>query len=110
MTDNVDSKKTITPVTDPVAAITQVLVDAGHPNPRAWQHGLNPDALTNPDLGKRRFLVNRQLRMLLTGSGVNTMDERYSLVDQGELTDWVRLFKDGVAPCMVRNNLPRIAH
>ena len=89
-----------------VTAITDLLAKSGHPRPTNWQVGLNPDALITSDQNIQRFLINRQWRLILSNApNVNTMDQRYCLVDQGDIKDWYRLFEVEVLPCILNNQL-----
>ena len=57
----------------------------------------------------QRMFMNRywhgQLNSL-TAVGVNTIEERFCLVPNGDLSDWLNLFKLKVAPCAMVNALP----
>lgn len=57
-----------------------------------------------PDL--QRFLINKALRTLIAGYGVDTIEIRTYLIDDGNIDDWARLFEEGVLPCMIANNSP----
>jgi hypothetical protein len=83
--------------------VTDRLNASGHPNPSNWQGGLHPDVFTTNDFSIHRFLVNRQLRLVLGNLDANTTQERFCLVDGGTADDWKRLFEDKVLPCMVKN-------
>jgi len=83
--------------------VDEALKNAGHPNPSFWRESkyskLNEDALkedTNQDI--QRFLVNRQLRLVIAGMPSDTKDARFCLVEQGTIHDWYRLLEDGVIP------------
>lgn len=83
--------------------VTERLSANGHPRPDNWQGGLHPDALVTTDFSIHRFLVNRQLRLVLGNLDTNTTQERFCLVDGGTPDDWKRLFDDKILPCMVKN-------
>ena len=95
---------------DPVTAVTQVLADAGHPEPQKWLAGLDPqasDPATPQDY--RRFLVNRHWRPILgMVEGDDSSIPRYCLMDTGPMYTWLLLFKESVAPFAVKHNLPNI--
>ncbi|EKD22595.1 MAG: hypothetical protein ACD_84C00039G0002 [uncultured bacterium] len=89
-------------------AITEILARLGHQNPNAWQVALHPDAY-RPDIitDVKRFLINRCFRLILGEvTTENTMDTRFCLVDQGPISEWLKLFEEGIAPTVVRLNLP----
>lgn len=54
----------------------------------------------------QRFLLNRYWNQQLMCSQANSMDQRYCLIPNGEVIDWLRLFKESVMPFILQNNLP----
>lgn len=90
-----------------VEVVTAMLFSAGHPQPQAWLQGLHPDAINSNNPEVQRFLINRYWRGQIAQVPGNTLDIRYCLVDQGQYTDWIRLFKNGVLPCIMDNQLPK---
>lgn len=94
-----------------VTVVDQLMLKHGHPHPYEWKRHLNPDANITNDPSIQRFLINRAMRMLFADvPEENTLDIRYCLVDQGEISDWIRLFESEVLPCLIRLNLPRPKH
>jgi hypothetical protein len=108
-THDVDTKN---PAQEPVVPapyvdkLTAALAAAGHPNPQGWKQYLEPDAFVTNNDDLQRFLINRALRMVLPMAPVSTMDERYCLVDKGDVGRWFELVESMVVPCMVQHNLP----
>lgn len=94
-----------------VEAITALLIAENHPDPQRWIQGLHPDVFITPDVNIQRFLINRYWRLQLQSLPENTMNARYCLVDEEHIApkDWLRIFKQGVLPCILKNNLPRTA-
>lgn len=92
-------------ITDLVYEVNNALSEAGHPNPAAWHSYVQSDVFGNADPFVQRFLINRAFRLILAEAQENTMNVRFCLVDNGELIDWLRLFKDQVIPCVQRNSL-----
>lgn len=89
-----------------VDEVSKILEEAGHPRPQDWKRYLDQNALIS-DTMYQRFLINRCFRQILGEVTTEvTMDVRYCLVDNGKIKDWLRLFKQGVVPCIVRLNLP----
>lgn len=58
-----------------------------------------------PDV--QRFLLNQYWNLQLMSVPANTFNERFSLVPNGTLDDWSRLFKEVVLPTIVAQHLPR---
>lgn len=92
-------------------AVSSVLSAAGHPNPTAWKKHLDPEAANVTDPIHEAFYIRRCLSKILSHSGdkikgLNTLNERLCVVQDTNRSDWVRLFTKGVAPCMVKHNLP----
>lgn len=54
----------------------------------------------------QRHLLNRYWTMQLMYSSKPTTEERYCLIPDGQVTDWLRLFKDKVFPFVLENHLP----
>ncbi len=96
---------------DPVADLTKLLRDMGHPNPEAWTDGLDQrayDQTRGPE--ERRYHVNNQWRQIIgLVEHEDTTRARYCLVDKGPLDVWLVLFKQSVLPVVLRNNLPNDA-
>lgn len=95
---------------DPVDAITELLREAGHPNPTGWEKGLHPNALDKTrDPNERRYLVNRQWFTLLGMLEQDTTGERYCLVNNGTMYGWLVLIKTKIVPLAVQHNLPNLS-
>lgn len=93
---------------DPADAVCKELLFAGHKAPYRWLTGIDPNAVDpEVEVNLRRFLVNRHLRMVLGScDAVDTMAERYCLVDKGSNEEWTMLIRESVAPCIAKNDLP----
>lgn len=57
-----------------------------------------------PDV--QRQLLNRYLYLQIVQCSARSTEERQSLIPNGSIDDWLRLFKASVLPFMVTNNLP----
>lgn len=55
----------------------------------------------------QRFLLNRYFNLQLSDCP-NSRDARYSLIPNGTVSDWLRLFQTMVIPFMISNQLPRV--
>jgi len=86
--------------------LTAALAAAGHVNPESWKQHLEADAYITNDDDIQRFLINRALRLCLSQAPVSTMDERYCLVDKGDIPRWFELVEQKVVPCLVQHSLP----
>lgn len=86
-----------------VNIVSEILAKHGHPNPTEWETLVHKDAFISPDQGIQRFLINRYWRELVGLFPENTIQVRHCLIDQGSIADWLRLFEQGVVPCIIRN-------
>ena len=94
---------------DPVSCITELLIEAGHPEPTKWVTQLDPRSMS-PDFTQtvKRFLVNRYWRPVLGMVEEDTSVARYCLMDEGPMYTWLLLFKETVIPVIVKHNLPNL--
>lgn len=86
-----------------VEHIVLILMKANHPQPDFWVNQVHPDVYITPDVNIQRFLINRFWRNYIGQFQENTLEVRHCLIDQGSIEDWLRLFEQGVAPCVMRN-------
>lgn len=84
-------------------SICDILAKYNHPDPVGWKQYLHPDVFKTPDLNVQRFLINRYWRQEIGLYPENTINVRSYLIDQGEFSDWLRLFEEGVVQCVLRN-------
>jgi hypothetical protein len=98
-----------------ITAVTQLLVDAGHPEPMFWIDNLHRDAVMSEDFDKRRFQINRQWEMIFGSVSPakvdknymrDQLDARYCLLPQGNVKEWLKSFKDGVVPTVMKYQIP----
>lgn len=93
---------------DLVAHVRQMLINAGsHPEAISAydNHHLVLEAMDKvPTI--QRFLLNRFWMLQLMSCPAVSTKERYCLIPNGSIDDWVRLFGDTVLPFATRNNLP----
>ena len=94
---------------DLVAACRQILIDGGlHQEVQTGfdNHPHILDASTRkPEV--QRHILNQYWNLQLLATGANTFEVRYCLIPNGEISDWLRLFKDKVLPTAVQHRLPR---
>lgn len=86
---------------DLVCEVTSILRNLGHPNPSFWENQIPEDAKHYPEESVRRFLINQYWReqlgaIDLRGEG-NTIGDRFCLIEDGSIEDWLRLFREKVA-------------
>ena len=107
LTDNVFSQVRQPNDVNLVDTITQLMLEAGHPDPRAWLSDpvIAEASSASPKL--QQFLINRYWRIQLGLVPENTTAERYCLVDDADLAVYTKLFADALVPAIVRLNLPR---
>lgn len=56
----------------------------------------------------QRYHMNQYWNLQLLKAERVSVDERYSLIPNGSIEDWCRLFERGVLPFVLSNNLPRV--
>jgi len=54
----------------------------------------------------QRFLLNRYWNQQLLCSNTPSIEVRYCLIPNGDVVDWLRLFRTMVLPYILENNLP----
>jgi len=54
----------------------------------------------------QRFLLNRYWSQQLMSSSRHSIEERYCLIPDGTITDWLHLFQTKVLPFIIANDLP----
>lgn len=96
-------------VQDVASFVTTTLQAKGHPNPEVWKEYLSDpvqiaDACDmSKEVGVRRFLMNRALRLMLS-EATDTTAARFCLVETGDIKDWCRLF-DTVAEQIIKKRI-----
>lgn len=54
----------------------------------------------------QRFLLNKFWQIQLLKLECDTQKARFYLIDQGEFTEWLKCFREGVLPVVIQYNLP----
>ena len=94
-----------------IPLMTGILTNLGHPDPSKWEQYIPKDAEKYGDDESKRFFINRGLRDIFSevpdDKLPETQNARYVLVD-GECAreDYLRIFETGVAPCLIKLQLP----
>lgn len=55
---------------------------------------------------QQRFLLNRYFTLQLMTEPSKSIEQRFCLIPNGNLSDWLRLFNQKVLPFLVEHNLP----
>lgn len=93
---------------DLVSEVRTILIESGLAKEVAENFDTNGyvrDAINIPFEGQR-FLMNRYWNLQLLQLGLTSIEERFCLVDEGTMNDWIRLFKDKILPTLVSKRLP----
>lgn len=94
---------------DLIAEVRSLLINSGVPAEGIISFDENNhiiDALDkNPEV--QRFFLNRYWNIQILNCQQFSIEERYCLIPNGEVSDWLRLFKDKVLPFIVANKLPK---
>lgn len=93
---------------DLVAEVRTLLVEAGL-LPKVLD-AYDGNRFISEAIGKaasvQRFLLNRYWNQELIFSDLPAIEERYCLIPNGTIEDWLRLFKSKVLPFVIAHNLP----
>lgn len=90
---------------DLVSEVTKLLQAGGHPNPSAWstQLAMADVHLQGPKL--QRFLINRYWRIKMGMCEQNSTMERFCLIESGEDSEYLEIFKVNILPFIINNKL-----
>jgi len=55
----------------------------------------------------QRFQLNRYFSMQLIMATADSTEERFCLIPNGDVSDWLSLFKAKILPFLIQHNLPR---
>ena len=94
--------------TDLVSEIRTILIESGLAKEVAENFDTNGyvrDAINIPFDGQR-FLMNRFWNLQLLQLGVTSIEERFCLLDEGTMKDWIQVFKDKIVTTLVSKRLP----
>lgn len=56
----------------------------------------------------QRHLLNRYWSHQLMSASRNSTEERYCLIPDGQIGDWLTLFREKVIPFIMENDLPKV--
>lgn len=90
---------------DLVDEVTTLLRSAGHPNPSEWSNQLAMSNVHSQGPKLQRFLINRYWRMKMGMCEQNSTMERFCLIESGEDSDYLEIFKVNIVPFIIRNKL-----
>jgi hypothetical protein len=94
---------------DLVSEVRRVLVEAGLNQLVEANYDNNRfivDAANKPS-SVQRFLLNRFWNYQLVSCEAVSIDERYCLIPNGTVQDWLKLFTEKVLPFAIANQLPK---
>lgn len=91
--------------TDLVAEISALLQAQGSSDPFSWETHLGVvDAhIVGPKL--QRFLINRYWRLKMGLSSADSTMPRYCLIESGEDSEYLEIFKSNILPFIIENNV-----
>lgn len=95
---------------DLVAEVRQSLISAGlsHEVIQAYDNNHYILDASNRTPEVQRHLLNRFWNLQLLSCPSVSIDERYCLIPNGSVVDWLRLFRERVLPFAIANRLPVI--
>lgn len=93
---------------DLVQEVRKILMEAGlgQKLPGAYDNNHYIIEAANKPSSIQRYILNRYWNHQLLTCNANSMDQRYCLIPNGEISDWIDLFKSSVLPFIVEHNLP----
>ena len=95
---------------DLVQETRRILTEAGLGQEVAIAFDSNPyvlDALTKkPEV--QRYMLNRFWNIQLLTANAESFEERYCLIPNGNVLDWLRLFAEKIVPFAVTHRLPKV--
>ena len=93
---------------DLIGHVRQLLVEAGLSQQVVAGYDNNPNIMEGmnkrPDI--QRYLLNRFWLFQLMNANDISIEERYCLVPNGSIEEWIRLFKEKIIPFAIKNRLP----
>lgn len=91
--------------TDLVAEVSKLLQESASADPFGWETRLGvPDAHSiGPKL--QRFLINRYWRLKMGLSSADSTMPRYCLIESGEDSEYLEIFKTNILPFIIENNV-----
>lgn len=93
---------------DLVSEVRNILIEAGLGNILADtydSHHFILEAVNKPS-HVQRYFMNRYWNLQLMTIPSKSIEQRYCLIPNGEISDWLKLFKQSVIPFLIGNNLP----
>ncbi|MCK9517318.1 MAG: hypothetical protein M0Q87_14945 [Ottowia sp.] len=93
---------------DLVAIVREDLINSGLANhlSTAYDNSRFIQEAVGKDSNVQRFLLNRYWTQQLMSAKQVSIEERYCLIPNGDVQDWLRLFRSKVLPFIVQNDLP----
>lgn len=91
--------------TDLVAEITQLLQEQGSSDPFSWETRLGVVDAHSIGPKLQRFLVNRYWRLKMGLSQADSTMPRYCLIESGEDSEYLEIFKANILPFIIKNNV-----
>jgi hypothetical protein len=103
----VGNKNHTASVTNLIVEVSAALQKRGHARPHDWEAYLDPAVHQTTDLSQQRFFINRAWRQIIgTVKDEPTMDQRYCLIDDGNIDDWLKIFNAGLVSWITQRALP----
>ena len=80
----------------------------GQQVPMAYDQNTYIQQAQGKNVEAQRYLLNRYWNLQLLSCPDISIEERYCLIPNGSIEDWVRLFKAKVLPFCIKNQLPQV--
>lgn len=93
---------------DLVATVRTILQENGlGQNILAYDSNLHIQQAIGKNQEAQRYILNRFWNIQLLDCSDISIDERYCLIPNGTIQEWLNLFKTKVLPFCIKNNLPK---
>lgn len=93
---------------DLIAEVRLAMINAGISSEKIIDFEQNKNIISGIDKTPevQRYHLNQYWNLQLLSAQKTSIEERYYLIPDGEISDWLRLFVNNVLPFIVRNDLP----
>lgn len=93
---------------DLIQVVRNLLVNAGISTIQCYDNSKHIMEAKSKKPEIQRFLLNQYWNLQLLSTSANSINERFSLVPNGTIESWLKLFTQVVLPFIVKHDLPKV--